>query len=589
MAIKNLISRRSFMQASGLAAAGAAVSASMPAASACVPLFGEKEDVVILHTNDVHTYIDKKSPQLTYAAIAALKRSCADAGENVLLVDAGDHVQGTAYGAMDDGASIIQLMNAAGYDLAVPGNHEFDYGMARFKAIINEAEFPYISCNWLSTDGLTVRVLPDIKLFCVGGMRIAFVGVTTPETLTKTTPAYFMDAGKSRYIYDFCNGSDGKQLYDAVQYSINKAKLIADYVIGLGHLGVDPFSAPWTSSEVIANTTGFDAFIDGHSHTVVNEYVQDAAGNSVLLVQTGSHFENVGKLTIHKDGSMTEELLPTYEGVDSAVAAQQQQWIDDVDDMLGEKIAVAESPMYIKDPVTGAYLVRLQGCSIGDFVADGIYAYFNEIEQIDCDIAIMNGGGIRANVPAGYWTFKTCKEITPFGNVICLMSVTGQQVQDALEFGARYVGTGYASGSFLHVAGIKFEVHSDIPDTVPVDANGTWQGSPAGTPRVQNVRVYNRAVGAYEPLDPARTYSLASINYIVRECGSGFEMFKNAELIKDFVSEDYLVTASYAMMFGGTDEEGLAHITSANSPLAAYPNYLINYEDINGSGRITII
>ena len=118
-----------------------------PAASAC--WFGDKSDVTILYTNDVHTYIDKQSPKLTYAAIADLKQSYQNAGKDVLLVDAGDHVQGTAYGSMDEGASIIKLMNAAGYDVATPGNHEFDYGMDRAKAIMKEADFPYLSCNWV--------------------------------------------------------------------------------------------------------------------------------------------------------------------------------------------------------------------------------------------------------------------------------------------------------------------------------------------------------------------------------------------------------------------------------------------------------
>ena len=586
--MKQLISRRSFLKAAGVTAAAASMAIGAPAASAC--WLGDKSDVTILYTNDVHTYIDKQSPKLTYAAIADLKQSYQNAGKDVLLVDAGDHVQGTAYGSMDEGASIIKLMNAAGYDAATPGNHEFDYGMDRAKAIMNEADFPYLSCNWVDLrTGL--RVLPSVKVFVRGGRRIAFVGVTTPETFTKSTPAYFMDKAQRKYIYDIQGGEDGKKLYDAVQKAIDKAKLLADVVIGLGHLGVDPSSSPWTSEEVIAHTSGFDAFIDGHSHTVMeNKQVQDASGKAVTLTQTGSYFANVGEMTIAADGTITTKLIPTHEGMDAGIAAMQTGWVSTVDDMLGEKIAVGDSDFYVSDPATGKRRIRSAETNLGDFVADGIYAYFNEVEKLHCDLAIMNGGGIRADVPAGDWTFKTCKQVSPFGNVACLMSVTGKQIQDALEFAARFAGEGgKENGGFLQVAGATYEIHTDIPNTVQTDEKNVWIGSATGTPRVQNVKIYDKASGSYLPLDPGATYALAGMNYTLRNLGDGFAMFDGAELIKDYVSEDYLVMSTYAMIFDGADAAGLPHLSSANSPLAAYPGYLLNYEQPYGAGRITIL
>ena len=586
--MKQLISRRSFLKAAGVTAAAASMAIGAPAASAC--WFGDKSDVTILYTNDVHTYIDKQSPKLTYAAIADLKQSYQDAGKDVLLVDAGDHVQGTAYGSMDEGASIIKLMNAAGYDVATPGNHEFDYGMDRAKAIMKEADFPYLSCNWVDLR-TTLRVLPSVKVFVRGGRRIAFVGVTTPETFTKSTPAYFMDKAQRKYIYDIQGGEDGKKLYDAVQKAIDKAKLLADVVIGLGHLGVDPSSSPWTSEEVIAHTSGFDAFIDGHSHTVMeNKQVQDASGKAVTLTQTGSYFANVGEMTIAADGTITTKLIPTHEGMDATIAAMQTDWVNTVDDMLGEKIAVGDSDFYVSDPATGKRRIRSAETNLGDFVADGIYTYFNEVEKLHCDVAIMNGGGIRADVPAGDWTFKTCKQISPFGNVACLMSVTGKQIQDALEFAARFAGEGgKENGGFLQVAGATYEIHTDIPNTVQTDEKNVWIGSATGTPRVQNVKIYDKASGSYLPLDPGATYALAGMNYTLRNLGDGFAMFDGAELIKDYVSEDYLVMSTYAMIFDGADAAGLPHLSSANSPLAAYPGYLLNYEQPYGAGRITIL
>ncbi len=590
--MKQFITRRSFIKAAGAATALTAVSVGAPAAFAeetnC--FFGDKADVTILYTNDVHTYIDNKSPKPTYAAIAALKKSIEDTGRDVLLVDAGDHIQGTAYGSMDDGATIIELMNEAGYDLATPGNHEFDYGMARAKAVLQEADFPYVSCNWVDLR-TGFNVLPSVKFFFVGGRKIAFVGVTTPETFTKSTPAYFMNDAQTKYIYDILGGEDGQKLYDAVQKAIDKAEFWgADTIIGLGHLGVDPSSSPWTSEEVIAHTHGFTAFIDGHSHTVMaNKQVTDASGKAVTLTQTGSYFKNIGKMTVGADGTITTELINTYEGLDAAVAATASNWISAVDDMLGEEIAVGDTKFYINDPATGKRRIRSGETNLGDFVADGIYTYFNEIEELHCDVAIMNGGGIRTDVEAGPWSFKTCKTVSPFGNVACLMSVTGQQIQDALEFGARFAGAeGKENGGFLQVAGARYTIHPMIPNTVQTNDKNVWTGS-AATPRVSNVEIYDKTTGTYKPLDPNATYALAGMNYTLRNLGDGFAMFDGATLIKDYVSEDYLVMSSYAAMFGGVDANGLPHLASANSPLADYPGYLLNYEDPYGAGRIQMI
>ena len=590
--MKQFITRRSFIKAAGAATALTAVSVGAPAAFAeetnC--FFGDKADVTILYTNDVHTYIDNKSPKPTYAAIAALKKSIEDTGRDVLLVDAGDHIQGTAYGSMDDCATIIELMNEAGYDLATPGNHEFDYGMARAKAVLQEADFPYVSCNWVDLR-TGFNVLPSVKFFFVGGRKIAFVGVTTPETFTKSTPAYFMNDAQTKYIYDILGGEDGQKLYDAVQKAIDKAEFWgADTIIGLGHLGVDPSSSPWTSEEVIAHTHGFTAFIDGHSHTVMaNKQVTDASGKAVTLTQTGSYFKNIGKMTVGADGTITTELIDTYEGLDAAVAATASNWISAVDDMLGEEIAVGDTKFYINDPATGKRRIRSGETNLGDFVADGIYTYFNEIEELHCDVAIMNGGGIRTDVEAGPWSFKTCKTVSPFGNVACLMSVTGQQIQDALEFGARFAGAeGKENGGFLQVAGARYTIHPMIPNTVQTNDKNVWTGS-AATPRVSNVEIYDKTTGTYQPLDPNATYALAGMNYTLRNLGDGFAMFDGATLIKDYVSEDYLVMSSYAAMFGGVDANGLPHLASANSPLADYPGYLLNYEDPYGAGRIQMI
>lgn len=588
------ISRRSFLKASGSLAASAAVMAALPAADAACPKLHQDFSLTILYTNDVHTYMDKAVPAQSYATAAAMKAAELEAGNNVLLVDAGDHVQGTAYGAMDEGATIISLMNDAGYDVATLGNHEFDYGMARAMQVIEDAEYPYISCNFIELATGKPVLAPhktftfDRKLGGLSSVRVAFVGISTPETMSKSTPAYFMDEKMENYLYTFCADEDGSALYKQVQKAIDAAAKCADYVIALGHIGVDESSAPYTSKEIIANTTGLTAFIDGHSHTVMPcEEVLDAAGKRVLLTQTGEYFNNIGKMTLTLDG-VVSELVNVYDAADESIAAEQNAWIGSVDEMLGEKIAVSDVDFWINDPETGKRMIRTQETNLGDFCADAYYYYFNGIEELPCDIAVMNGGGIRANEKAGDWSYKTVREVNPFGNVLCLMSVKGQQIADAIEFASRFAGQGKENGGFLHVAGAVYEIDSAVTSSVKVDASGIWTGSAEGERCVKNLCIYNRETGVYEPIDVNRDYALAGTNYTLRALGDGYSMFAGAELIKDYVCEDYLATAAYAMSFNGVDADGFSHISTANSPLAAYEGYLLNYENPYGAGRIVI-
>ena len=212
-----------------------------------IPVHAAETDIVVLYTNDIHTYIDNavgegNENNLTYSKVAALK----DSLNNSILVDAGDHIQGTAFGSMDKGATIIKLMNAAGYDVATLGNHEFDYSMTGCLNAIEAADFPYVSSYFYhEKDGVAGNtVLNSYKIVEKAGTKIAFVGITTPESFTKTTPAYFQD-GNGNYIYGIAGGNDGSALYDAVQKAINDAKAAgADYIIALGHLGIDPSSSP---------------------------------------------------------------------------------------------------------------------------------------------------------------------------------------------------------------------------------------------------------------------------------------------------------------------------------------------------------
>ena len=579
------------------------------------------EDVVILYTNDVHTYIDGV---LSYDVIAALKTQLEAQYGNVLLVDAGDAIQGTAYGSMDKGETIIKLMNAAGYDVATLGNHEFDYGMDGCMNAIAWAEFPYVSCNFYHEEnGVKGEpVLAPYQMFDIGGRKIAFVGITTPESFTKSTPAYFQDEN-GNYIYGISGGEDGSALYADVQAAVDAAYAEgANMVIALGHLGDDPASQPWTSEETIANVSGLTAFIDGHSHsTVEGKEVAGKDGGKVILTQTGEYFDRIGAMLISAEGGeistsfieyseITEKVLDEngevvlnedgeeetqvvgYEFAsnlelgttwcsDESVAAIKDAWIAEIDTQLGTVIGNVN--VALGNYADGNRLVRSQETVTGDFCADALYYLFDDM-GLDVDVAIMNGGGVRNKTDiTGEFSYKTAKEIHTFGNVACLQTITGQQLLDALEWGARSAGTGEECGGFLQVAGITYKIDTEWPASVQADEKGVWIGGPTGGYRVHDVQVYNKETACYEPLDLAANYNLAGYNYTLRDLGDGFNMFSGAVNVLDYVMEDYMVLANYIQGFEG------ATVDAANSPLVAkYSGMLMDYSTVNGSGRIVM-
>ena len=582
-----------------------------------------KQDVVILYTNDVHTYIDNP---LSYDVIAGIKAELEKIyGQgNVLLADAGDHVQGTAYGSMDKGDTILALMNAAGYDIATLGNHEFDYGMEKALANVQAAAFPYVSCNFYHEEnGVPGEpVLEASHIFeTAGGLKVAFVGITTPETFTKSTPAYFQDENGS-YIYGISGGEDGAALAADVQKAIDAVADNADVVIGLGHLGDDPASQPWTSEETIAKVSGLDAFIDGHSHsTVIGKEVSGKDGQAVLLTQTGEYFNAIGMMVISGEtGAITTDLIGfnkltevvkdengevkkddkgnevtevvgyelvsnLYTGeawpVNAEVAAVKEAWMADIDTRLGAKIGETALTLDNYD-AEGKRLVRSQETNTGDFCADALYYLFDNM-GLDVDVAIMNGGGVRNKAVTGELTYKVAKSIHTFGNVACLQTVTGQQLLDALEWGARSAGTGEECGGFLQVAGITYKIDTEWPESTQKDDKGVWIGGPTGGYRVHSVQVYNKETQTYEPLDLTASYNLAGYNYTLRDLGDGFNMFSGAVNVLDYVMEDYMVLANYISGFEG------GVVDAANSPLAAsFPGMLLDYAATGGSGRIVM-
>ena len=498
---------------------------------------GAEGDIVVLYTNDVHCAVaqDDENQVLGYAKVAALKEELEEAGSEVILVDAGDAIQGEAIGTLSNGEYLVQIMDEVGYDIAVPGNHEFDYGMEQFLKLAEEADYDYISANF--TDLTTGEPVFDAyEIEEEGGVKIAFVGVCTPKTITSSTPVYFQnDAGE--YIYGFRQDETGAALYDCVQSAVDAARAEgADYVIAVTHLGIEAECSPWMSTELIGNTNGIDVVLDGHSHsTIEGDLVKNKDGANVLMTSTGTKLSAIGKLTIAEDGALSSELVYDYEGSDPEVEAFIAGIQAEFEETLNQVVAKTDVALVINEPSTldkeeKIRLVRNAETNLGDLCADA-YRYVS-----GADVALVNGGGIRTDILAGDITYDDIISVHPFGNELCMVEATGQQILDALEMGARV--TPEENGGFLQVSGLTYEIHTDMESTVKLDENGMFQGM-LGDYRVQNVMIGD------EPLDPDKTYTVASHNYMLKNAGDGINMFTECELLLEDIMLDNQVLITY--------------------------------------------
>ena len=558
-----------------------------------------REDIKILYTNDIHSYIANTTKDKEGNEVAALRlnniagyyKKLKNDFKNVMLVDAGDEVQGAIYGAIDRGVDMINIMNNVGYDLACPGNHDFDYGMDAFKGFVQEANYPYISCNFKESNGK--NVLDAYKIFEIGGAKIGFVGISTPSTITTSTPTFFQNS-KGEFIYTFDGQYKKEDLYNSVQETVDEIKNKVDYVIALGHLGVgiDEQKLGITSIDVINNTTGLDAFIDGHSHTLMEKkIVKSKDDKDVVLTQTGFYLESgFGVMDITKDGNINTTLVNNIEDKDDNVKNLEDALIDKVNNQLGQKIATLDKNLYIMTPGNDRQrIVRARETNMGNIASDSIYWYINESRKLDCDIAFVNGGGLRTGIDAGDVTYLSCKSVMPFGNQICLIKTKGINIKNAIEMGVNVVdgwndewNSPAENGGFIHAAGLKYDVDCNVPCHVKTDSSGMFV-SVDGEYRVKNLMVYNKNTKEYEPLDDNKEYLLGGINYLLRNQGNGLTMFNDSELVLDYIDEDYTVFAKYFMAFDNTK------INNQNSPLKGYINYLYDYENPYGSNRINIL
>ena len=493
------------------------------------PAPAKSNDIVILATSDVHCAVDDN---IGYAGLAAYKKQMEEQYNYVTLVDAGDAIQGQAIGTLSKGTYLRDIMNEMGYDVRVPGNHEFDYGMDQFlNEIAGKSTTKYVSCNFVDKANKPVFDAYTMKTY--GNKKVAFVGISTPETFSKSTPTYFQDKD-GNYIYSFCEGNNGKDLYKAVQNAIDSAKSAgADYVIAVAHLGEDESSSPWTSSEVIANTTGLTALIDGHAHMTFTKPVKDKAGKTVEVVSTGEKLENIGKVVISENGIVKVSNVSSAEA--TAKDADMDKFVKDIqakyEGILKQKVATSDVDLNTHTADGETRLVRSQETNLGDLCADAYRAV------LDADIAFVNGGGVRAPIKKGEITYGDVIAVHPFGNMACLIEATGQQILDALELGSMNVGVG-ESGGFLQVSGVTYEINPFIKSTVVLtDKNEFVEVS--GARKVYNVKVSGVAI------DPAKTYTLASHNYMLKSGGDGYTMFKGNKILRDEVKIDNQVLIDY--------------------------------------------
>ncbi len=504
----------------------------------CTPSFAKApdKDIIILYTNDVHCGVDEN---IGYAGFAF----CADEARKqtpyVTLVDAGDWAQGAVMGAISQGRYILDIMNAVGYDIAVPGNHEFDYNWSQFENFAKNLKCGFIACNIrdLRTGEL---VFKPYKILTYGDVKVAFVGAATPESITSSTPYYFMDEN-GKFIYDFDGDHTGQKLIASIQKAVDSARAEgADYVILVGHLGeyedvVDTWSVPF----IAPRTKGIDVFIDGHSHEITPALVfKNAESKDVIVTQTGTKLHNVGKLTINTKGEIKTELINKVDGRNEKIAALVNEKRAIIEETLGAHLSNTSFDLLAKDE-KGDWLVRNGETNLCNLVTDAFLDSAKKTKTGKADIAINNAGGIRTNISAGEITYSDVLSVLPFNNTVCICEVPGQSLLDELELGAK--GLPGNNGGFLHVSGMTYTVDSTIPTPVIVDDKNMLVAI-SGDRRVKDVKVNG------EPLDPAKMYKVVSTSYVLYMKGDG-HMFRGAKVIEpDYIAYD-MTLANYVKQF----------------------------------------
>ena len=522
--------------------------------------------IVILHTNDVHGAIGE------YAKVAALKQAYQAAGAYVLLADAGDFIQGDPTVSASQGKTAIELMNLAGYDVAAPGNHEFDYGYPNLKTLAGEADFPILAANVRYDNA---AALGDQTTFTTtDGKKIGIFGLDTPETATKAHP------DKIKGVSFLA----AQEMVDCAQAQVDALKADGcDYIICLGHLGIDAESTGNRSIDLLEKVTGIDVFIDGHSHSTLEEIKEATNGTGkvgdTVLTSTGTKLANVGMVDISPDGTISTSSLATSELTvtpDAKVAARAEEIQKEIDADYGTVFAKTEVALDGEKAN-----VRTGETNLGDLIADAMLWQAGLLDE-GVDAAVTNGGGIRASIAAGDITKKDINTVLPFGNTLYVVKVTGAELLEALE--ASTYCTPEAIGGFPQVAGIEFTVNTGAQ----FDTKELYPGSTYGKPASIN-RVMIQTVGG-EAFNPEETYTIVT-NDFMGAGGDTYYAFKAAssgydsgvpldEVVMDYITSELKGVVSKAQ-YGETDNR--IHTISYNDVKAGdwYAN-AVNYVTLTG-------
>ena len=504
--------------------------------------------IVILHTNDVHGGI------AGYAKLAAVKESYTASGAYTLLVDAGDYIQGDPTVSASQGKTAIELMNSTGYDAATVGNHEFDYGYANLKTISAQANFPILAAN-VQYNGATAFDSHTI-FTAANGKKIGVFGLETPETATKAHPAKIQGV-------TFVGGQDMMKL---AQTEVDTLKAAGcDYVICLGHLGIDAESTGNRSIDVLNAVTGIDVFIDGHSHSTLDQIKAATNGTgkvgNAYLTSTGTKLANVGVVDIAPDGTITTSNVPldtlTAENADTAAVIQRIQQQIDAD--YGAVFAQSEVQLNGEKAQ-----VRTGETNLGDLITDAMLWQAGTLGE-KVDAAISNGGGIRASLSVGGLTKKDINTVLPFGNTLYLVKLTGAQLLEALE--ASTCSLPESIGAFPQVSGIEYTVNTGAK----FSSTENYPGSTYGKPNAVN-RVTIQSVGG-AAFDPAEAYTIVT-NDFLGAGGDTYYTFKSSPVGYDTgVPLDEVLMDYITAQCKGT-------ITKAAYGQTAGRIHMISYDDV---------
>ena len=501
------------------------------------------DDIVLIHLNDVHCGINDK---IGYDGFVLYRRELQKKYKYVISIDVGDHIQGGAFGSISEGEAIIKIMNEIKFDVAILGNHEFDYKIEQLTKLGKNINSKYICANFCYKKNKT-HVYDPYKIIEVGEKKIGFIGVLTPLTFSKTYLSSIKDE-EGEPLYDFLVSNGDQELYDKIQEYINELRneKKVNYVILLTHLGIGLDKYP--SDELLSKLSGVDAVLDGHTHLVYNVTSKDKENKDIHITQTGTKLETIGQLIIKTDGSLIAETISSVPKPDNDITgainvtrANKERWVDEnmanfmknvlseYEEVLNTVIGYSDYELINQEGSAEAPIIysRTRECGLGDLISDAIES------AGEGDFAIINGGSVRNNLKKGNITKGCIIEALPWFNNIVIKELPGQVILDALEYGVRNYPK--INGGFIQVSsGLSFNFNPDINSTVVTDSTGMYKNI-SGERRVFNVKIKG------EKIDPKKNYSVAMYEYLATG-GGGYSMFSDYE-----ISREALVTDTHAL------------------------------------------